>query len=130
MRNGVEGYIEKLSMSERQTLDLRKRKLSNIFYTSPIFFRSKIGRPLSPSTPALTLDILIRNDDAHIERSIYISIYDMTHRHYHDLKWVSRLQAISTHFYQQAKNEEEGCSSSCINNVRRKKFQCEIYESK
>lgn len=126
MKNEVEGYIEKLLMSERQMVDLRKRRLSNIFYTSPIFFRSKIGRPLSPSTPALTLDVLIRNDDAHTERSIYISIYDMTHRHYYDLEWVSRLQAISTQFYRQGKNEEESCSCSCINNVSWKQSQYEI----
>lgn len=117
MKNGVEGYIEKLLMSQKQMVDLRKRKLSNIFYTSPIFFRSKLGRPLSPSTPVLTLDVLIKNDDAHTERSIYISIYDMTHRHYYDLEWVSRLQAMSTHFYQQGKNDEEGSISSSINNV-------------
>lgn len=126
MKNGVEGYIEKLMMSQKQMVDLRKRKLSNIFYTSPIFFRSKLGRPLSPSTPVLTLDVLIRNDDAHTERSIYISIYDMTHRHYYDLEWVSRLQAISTHFHPQGKHDDEGRISSCINNVSWKQSQYEL----
>lgn len=80
---------------------VRKRRFlhSTKIQPSPVFFRSKLSHPLSPKTPAVLVDVIMRkheDDFDDVEKSLYISLYDMTYRH--DLKdscWLDRLKGLS-----------------------------------
>jgi len=57
-----------------------------------------LSYPLSPKTPALMIDIMNSNLDNEcddIERTIYLSIYDMTYRCALDAYWVDQLQLFA-----------------------------------
>lgn len=65
---------------------------------NPILFRSKIGKPLSPTTPAVHIDWLITRDEAEIalgESEICINLYDISHRlDIVDSQWLLTLFAV------------------------------------
>jgi hypothetical protein len=86
---------------------------------NPILFRSKIGQPLSPTTPAVHIDWLILRDEAEIalgESEICISLYDITHRlDIVDSQWLPTLFAVAS-----LGNKNDDCSvtnTHCANSV-------------
>ncbi len=65
--------------------------------TKPIFFRSKLCRPMSPETPCFLVDILFRNgasDDEYNEIGIHCVVYDMTYRYEMKSDWLVSLSAL------------------------------------
>jgi len=84
----------------------RCKKLRRRFNRNPstmaraIFFRSKLCQPLSPDTPCVLIDILLRKDqqdntdENFHERSVHISIYDMTYRYDMDSTWLQNLSTL------------------------------------
>jgi hypothetical protein len=86
--------------SVREMSDMiRKRRFHNSrrINSSAVFFRSKMSHPLSPKTPALLVDMIIRrqDDDCNdIERSLHVSLYDLTYRHDLESCWVDRLKIL------------------------------------
>jgi len=86
----------KSSISCRCNL-LRRRRFKNSLANktgSAIFFRSKLSYPLSPKTPSLLIDMIVNRDDEDIERSLYLSMYDMTYRYEVESQWLDRLTAL------------------------------------
>ncbi|KAL7473556.1 hypothetical protein ACHAXS_013999 [Conticribra weissflogii] len=84
----------------------RCKKLQQRFTRNPstraraIFFRSKLCQPLSPDTPSVLIDILFRKDqqdnsnDGFYERSVHVSIYDMTYRYDMESEWLHHLSSL------------------------------------
>ena len=106
---------------------LRKRRFqhSKIMKPCALFFRSKLSHPLSPKTPAVLIDLIIKrdfDDPEDVEKSIHFSIYDMTYRHDLDSDWVTRLKCLShdstnnTHEKQEGKSENS--ENDTVTNVR------------
>jgi hypothetical protein len=61
----------------------------------PIFYRSKLLPAISHGSPTFLLDILRpTNEDNIDEQSVFLSVYNMTHRYDPDSKWIDRLQAL------------------------------------
>ena len=86
-------FYTDISVEER-CANLRKRRApTNQCDANAIFFRSKLSLPLSPSTPALIVDI-IDNIDVEGDRSVYISMYDMTYRHFFESSWVQQIKDL------------------------------------
>ncbi|KAL3826376.1 hypothetical protein ACHAXA_008584 [Cyclostephanos tholiformis] len=56
-----------------------------------IVFRQKICQSLSPETPALLVDLLLRGDDECGEMSIHVNIYDMTYRYITKSLWLQNI---------------------------------------
>ena len=82
------------SIDDRCTiLRKRRRSQSTQYNANAVFFRSKLSLPLSPSTPAIIVDMIIDNDVVG-DKSLYFSIYDMTHRHRLMSDWVSQMKKI------------------------------------
>ncbi len=76
---------------------IRKRRFLYLerMQSAAIFFRSKLSHPLSPQTPALIVDMIVRkqeDDFDDIERALHISLYDLTYRHDLESSWVDRLK--------------------------------------
>ncbi|KAL7487047.1 hypothetical protein ACHAW6_012661 [Cyclotella cf. meneghiniana] len=68
-----------------------------------IFFRSKLSQPLSPEYPAILIDALIRkrisdshemSDDECDEKSIHVSVYDMTYRYCVGSNWLQNFSRL------------------------------------
>jgi len=59
-----------------------------------IFFRQKLCQSLSPETPAILLDALMRGDDECGEMTIHINVYDMTYRYIMNSEWIQNLSAL------------------------------------
>lgn len=59
-----------------------------------IAFRQKICQPLSPETPALLVDLLLRGDEESDEMSVYINIYDVTYRYIMQSRWLHNVFAL------------------------------------
>jgi len=85
----------KSSISYRCDL-IRRRRVEHSLHKvgSAIFFRSKLSHPLSPKTPALLIDTMIKRDGDDIERALHISLYDLTYRYEVDSQWIDRLKII------------------------------------
>lgn len=69
-----------------------------------VFFRSKLSHPLSPKTPLLQIDMIINifddgDDNIDIEKSVYISLYDLTYRHNLKSNWIDRLKILLINFH-------------------------------
>ena len=80
------------SIDDRCTnLRKRRRDHSTQYDANVLFFRSKLSLPLSPSTPAFVVD-MIHDSDIAGDKSVYISIYDMTYRHRLISDWASQLK--------------------------------------
>lgn len=78
---------------------LRRRRFDrcNITQSNVIFFRTKLSHPLSPKTPAILVDLITKrqeDDFDDIERSLHISLYDITFRQNLDSCWVDRLKTF------------------------------------
>lgn len=102
------------------TVDLRRRRTRNYISTTPIFFRSRIGYPLSTTTPAIVVDILRRDDGSHVERAVHISLYDMTYRFDCKSTWITTLSPLvrsGTNQSESTTKNECREDSSLINNV-------------
>ena len=59
-----------------------------------VVFRQKICQPLSPETPALLVDLLLRGDDECGETSVHVNIYDMTYRYIMKSQWLQNISAL------------------------------------
>ena len=105
-----------IEMCER----IRERRTAGVISSSPIFFRSKLSHPLSPTTPLLLIDILVEKHGDHIDRGVYASFYDFTHRYDCKSKWIDRLLELSLERSEGNASKEnivEGIDKSTINNV-------------
>lgn len=93
---------------------LRKRRAENYNMVSAVFFRSKLSQPLSPKTPAVLLDVLINGDENHVERSIHLSLYDMTYRYDCQSQWIEKLRGLIPG---NAEEDESGISENMSNDL-------------
>ena len=59
-----------------------------------IFFRQKLCQSLSPETPAVLVDVLLRGDDDCGEMSIHLNVYEMTYRYIMDSEWIKNLTTL------------------------------------
>jgi hypothetical protein len=73
---------------------LRKRRTENYDMVSAVFFRSKMSQPLSPKTPAVLVDLIMNRDEHNVERSIHVSLYDMTYRYDCQSLWIEKLRML------------------------------------
>lgn len=73
---------------------LRKRRTENYDMVSAVFFRSKMSQPLSPKTPVVLVDLIMNRDEHHVERSIHVSLYDMTYRYDCQSLWIEKLRML------------------------------------
>ncbi len=97
---------------------IRMRRSENNTNTAAKFFRSKISHPLSPTTPSGLIDVIISKDEYHSERTVHVSIYDMTHRYQFNSTWIETIGNIFNRQKQKEHNEDEsGSSQEAINNV-------------
>mmetsp|Transcript_8565 Transcript_8565/g.16159 ORF Transcript_8565/g.16159 Transcript_8565/m.16159 type:complete len:1623 (+) Transcript_8565:494-5362(+) len=99
---------------------LRKRRTENYDMVSAVFFRSKISQPLSPKTPAILVDLIINTDEYHVERSIHISLYDMTYRYDCQSSWIEKMRMLFSGKSKEEASDTPECSSndmSIFNNV-------------
>ena len=75
-------------------------------HSKVIFFRSKLSKPLSPEYPAILVDLILRKNnmddsifgspsDQLDERSIHVSMYDLTYRYSAASEWISDLTALA-----------------------------------
>lgn len=75
-----------------------RRAIQGLDEAKAILFRSKIGKPLSPQTPAVHIDWLLASDEderALGESEICINLYDITHRlEIIDSQWLQTLFAV------------------------------------
>lgn len=88
--------------------------------SSAIFFRSKLCHPLSLTTPALLVDILVQRNGDHTERGVHISLYDLTHRYDCKSKWINQLHALCQKSTNEITSNEdfiEDVAISTIDNV-------------
>ncbi len=91
--NSSDGDVHKQT-AKQICESIRKRRGEWAETMTPIFFRSKLSQCLSPTTPAINLDLIMQRDEYHIERAIHVSIYDMTYRYDCESKWLSRIQDL------------------------------------
>jgi len=78
--------------SAKESCDfVRKRRVGT---PSAIFFRSKLSQSLSPVTPAILIDLILRREEHHIERAFHFSAYDMTFRYDCEAKWPDRVKKL------------------------------------
>ena len=106
---------------------IRKRRFHNLsqMQSLVVFFRSKLSHPLSPTTPAINVDMLIRrqleDDFEDIEKSLYINLYDMTHRPDVDSCWLDRFKTwVERKGVQEAKMQQLKNTTSTVLNVSMK----------
>lgn len=100
---------------------IRERRVNRNIEASAKFFRSKMSYPLSPKTPAVLVDIIIKKDDYHTERAVHVSIYDMTHRFEYESSWIDRVTNAfaSKHAEDSATNDAiKTREESTLTNVR------------
>lgn len=56
-----------------------------------IFFRQKLYQSLSPETPSILIDLLLRSDDECDEMRVHVAMYDMTYRYIMNSQWAKNL---------------------------------------
>lgn len=115
------GYTSIRYMSDM----IRKRRFQQIIQIQPsvVFFRSKLSHPLSPKTPALIIDMIIKgceDDFDDIEKSLHVSLYDLTYRHDLESCWIDRLKVlfhVDNNFESQERKQEHRNENSIVTNV-------------
>lgn len=96
---------------------VRKRRVGT---SSAIFFRSKLSQSLSPITPAILIDLILRREEHHIERAFHFLAYDMTFRYDCESKWPDRVKELcaSINTVHNNAGEQKGTGVAAVNNVR------------
>ncbi|KAL9179875.1 hypothetical protein ACHAXT_007845 [Thalassiosira profunda] len=69
-----------------------------------ILFRQKLCQSLSPETPALLVDVLLRGDDDCEEKSVHMHVFDMTCRYAMNSNWAQNITDL-------IKGEQNGAQS-------------------
>ena len=81
--------------SDERCMRIRQRLVkSSSTIARAIAFRQKIYQPLSPETPALLVDLLLRGDEESVETSVHINTYDVTYRYIMQSKWLHNILAL------------------------------------
>ena len=104
--------------SAKESCDsVRKRRVGT---PSAIFFRSKLSQSLSPATPAILIDLIIRREEHHIERAFHFLAYDMTFRYDCEAKWLDRVKKLfaSNDTVRNKAGEHKTKELAVVNNVR------------
>jgi len=90
-RESNKHHFEPLSVSDRCDA-IRQRTIRNVDTEgTPVLYRSQLFPPLSLESPAMLLDLINGSDQSCSEWTIYLSLYNMTHRCGIESSWYTQL---------------------------------------
>ena len=88
--------LRSLSAEERAEVVHSRVAITSRTKMSPLIHRSHLFTPISRESPATLLDVIDATRSDFMERSLHLTLYDLTHRFRYDSEWMKRIRRLVT----------------------------------